>query len=127
MSPLRCPTSITGHVVCLSTCSIKRLIGEEHLAAALELWAYAERSLFAIFGDSHGDPTADRILAALRAAPFGLTRTEISALFAGNMPAQAIERALGVLARAGLAYPTSEATDGRPAERWHAVHEEAEM
>jgi hypothetical protein len=103
----------------------ERLIGAEHVKAALALWNYAERSLFSIFGDALGDPNADRILTALREAPNGLTRTEIAAIFGRNAPASEIERALALLARAGLASPTTEDTGGRPVERWQARHDDA--
>src|SRR5262249_20733110 len=54
-----------------------RVLVPAHIEAALQLWRFAERSAAYIFGDSTGDPKADRILAALREAPQGLTRTEI--------------------------------------------------
>jgi hypothetical protein len=99
----------------------ERLIRRQHVEAALELWGYAERSLFHVFGDTLGDPTADRILAAVRAEPAGLTRTGITNLFHRHQPVTEIERALGVLVQAGLANPTWEETGGRPVERWHAA------
>jgi DNA replicative helicase MCM subunit Mcm2 (Cdc46/Mcm family) len=40
----------------------------QHLRAALALWKYSERSATWIFGTATGDPNADRILSALRAA-----------------------------------------------------------
>lgn len=91
-----------------------------HLKAALALWEYCERSARFIFGDALGDPTADIILASLRNAATGMTRTEISALFGRNKPANEIARALGVLASLGLATCQHEQTDGRSIERWTA-------
>jgi hypothetical protein len=111
--------------LCYALLDGERLIRRQHVAAALELWEYAERSLFRIFGDTLGDPTADSILTALRDAPAGLTRTEITGLFSRHAPANEIERALALLAQAGLAYPTSGETGGRPVERWHAVTDNA--
>ena len=39
--------------------------GVEHLAAALALWDYSEKSAMTIFGEMSGDPTVDRIMVAL--------------------------------------------------------------
>lgn len=107
--------------LCYALLDGERLIRRHHVAAALELWDYAERSLFRIFGDTLGDPSADRLLTELREAPAGLTRTDITKVFSRNVPANEIERALGVLAEARLAFQTSEETGGRPVERWHAT------
>jgi hypothetical protein len=74
----------------------------KHLTAATALWEYCERSAEYIFGGKLGDPIADAILGALRQRPGGMTRTEISALFKRNLPAEKIERALTSLFRAGL-------------------------
>jgi hypothetical protein len=53
-------------------------IQREHLEAALALWDYAEASARYMFGDATGDPVADQILEALRAAGReGMSRTEI--------------------------------------------------
>jgi hypothetical protein len=80
------------------------LITEDHLKAALELWRYADQSALFIFGDRIGDRDADAILGALREAGMdGLTRTEISQLFARSRSSASIDRALSVLLEAGLA------------------------
>jgi hypothetical protein len=98
-----------------------REMREEHLLAALEVW-YCEDSAKFIFGDAMGDPTADMILNALRAATEGLTRSEVSALFSGNTKASEIERALRVLSGAGLArFEKEKSGQGRSPERWFAV------
>ncbi len=96
-------------------------IGLPHLKSALALWEYCEHSARFIFGDALGDQTADTILASLRNAPDGMTRTEISALFGRNKPASDISRALGVLASLGLSTCQHEHTDGRSIERWTAA------
>lgn len=100
-----------------------REIRIEHLKAALEVWRYCEDSAKYIFGDSMGDPTADSILNGLRQQPAGLTRKEISDLFAGNVKTAEIQRALDVLNKAGLARFELEKRDGkgRNPERWLAV------
>ncbi len=53
------------------------LIRPEHLRAALAVSEYCQRSVSYIFGESTGNPIADEILALLRQAPEGVTRTQI--------------------------------------------------
>jgi len=94
----------------------------EHLLAALAFWKYAEDSARYIFGDSLGDPVADRILAALKAAPEGMNRTQIRDLFGRNQKAERIDPALNLLSGEGLARGEArDLTGGRPEERWFAV------
>ncbi len=65
-----------------------------HLLAALALWGYVEQSVFHVFGDSTGDPTADEVLRLLQASPGGMTRTELFNHFGRNLPSDRIGRAL---------------------------------
>lgn len=97
------------------------IVRSEHLGAALALWEYCEASVRHIFGDAIGDPVADAILNALRSSAEGLTRTEISNLFARNRDKQGIDLALSALTRQGLASSMREETAGRPVEKWVAV------
>jgi hypothetical protein len=91
----------------------------EHLAAALGLWEYAEESARYIFGDATGDPVADDLLEALRAAgEDGLTRTEIRDLFGRHKSSERINQALGELRKLGRVEKAVEQTGGRPTERW---------
>jgi hypothetical protein len=62
-------------IYALLDCS--RVIQLPHLMAALAVWEYCESSARYIFGDSTGDPIADRILEALRNSNSGLNRTQI--------------------------------------------------
>jgi hypothetical protein len=92
-----------------------------HLQAALALWDYCERSAAYIFGSSTGDTDADQILAALRSAEGGLSRTQIRReVFMGHSTADRIAQALATLVRHGLARPATCATTGRPKEVWVA-------
>ena len=94
-------------------------IEHEHLLAALALWEYAEASARYIFGDATGDPVADQIAEALKAAGGdGMTRTDISSLFGRNRSADQINRALGLLEHIGRVRRETEETGGRKAERW---------
>jgi len=99
------------------------VVRREHLLAALAVWDYCEASARFIFGDALGDPVADEILRALRAAGnAGMTRTEISEHFGRNVPAKRLGRALTALAEAGLVRQREERdTGGRPAFRYFAV------
>jgi hypothetical protein len=96
-------------------------ISTPHLRAALECWRYAEQSARFVFGDALGEPVADGILAALRQAPDGLTRTQISEVFDHHVTANKLAQGFQILQRAGLVTPEKRATDGRPAVVWHAV------
>jgi Protein of unknown function (DUF3987) len=109
-------------IYALLGCSLA--IKRDHLFAALALWKYAEASARYVFGDAIGIPVADEILAALRRAPQGLTRTEISNLFSRHQKGNRIGNALGLLLRHGLARFVKEAGEGRPPERWFAATEE---
>ena len=54
-------------IYCLLDC--RDTINREHLEAALAVWRYVEQTAAFIFGDSLGDPDADKLLAAIKAAP----------------------------------------------------------
>ena len=98
------------------------VVKKEHLLAALAVWDYSERSVLYVFGDSTGNPLADGILALLRRAPGGMTRTEVREMSGKNLPADRIAQALGVLLEAGRArFVRSNETGGRPAETWFAT------
>lgn len=92
-----------------------------HLEAALAVWKYCADSVRWTWGDALGDPTADAVLAAIRQAPAGLTRTEISTALGRHTREGEIARALGVIQAARIARPQSVPTAGRPAERWLLV------
>jgi len=96
-------------------------IRREHLDAALAVWAFCEASARYIFGDALGDPTADALLKALRAAANGLTRTDIRDHFHRKKQEGEITRALLLLHQKGLARFEREETGGRTAERWFAT------
>lgn len=99
------------------------VVRAEHLLAAVAQWEYCLSSAQFIFGDSLGDPTADAILNALRNAPNGLDRTEISSLFARHKRSEEISRALAALQEYGLAKLQPLVCDGtgRPSEVWFSI------
>jgi hypothetical protein len=94
------------------------VITAKHLNAALAVWKYCEDSARYIFGDALGDPVADAIMRALRSAPDGLTRTEISDALGRNRKSEEIGRALAVLAQMKMARVEKRETGGRPEEVW---------
>lgn len=96
-------------------------IRKAHLLAALALWEYAEASARFIFGAALGDPVADEILTGLRRKPEGMSRTEISSLFARHQRAAQIARALSMLLEQGTIRTESVVTDGRYVEKWFAL------
>jgi hypothetical protein len=88
-----------------------------HLAAALAVWEYAERSAKYLFGDAIGDPVADRIIESLRM--FGRqSRTDINNIFKPHIPAARISQALNLLYELKRATFLREDTGGRPTEYW---------
>jgi hypothetical protein len=96
-------------------------IDTKHLKAGLAVSNFCEESAVAIFGDSLGDEVADDILAALRRAEDGMTRTRISELFGRNLTSFRLGTALGLLMSKGFAECESVGTRGRAAETWFAV------
>ena len=99
-----------------------REIDVEHLQAALAVWEYAEASARYVFGSGLGDPVADEIDKALRAAgPNGMTRTEIRDHFKRHRTGEEIDRALAILLKRNRASCRRQPTGGRSAEVWTSV------
>ncbi len=94
------------------------LIRTDHLLAALALWDYAETSARYIFGDSTGNPIADRIYQAIKNSPSGLSLSEMHDLFQRNESKGKIQVALGLLERSGMVQRIMQKTGGRPVELW---------
>jgi len=85
-------------IYALLDCSDK--IRVEHLRAALALWDYCAASVQLIFGESLGDPTADRILDAIKRSEAGLSETDLRDLFSRHKSAER-SRAVAWLLRSG--------------------------
>jgi len=86
----------------------------DHIESAFAAWKYFEASARTLFGDSLGDPLADQILRAVRAAgPDGLDRTGIHAVTGRHKNATSIKYALDAISDAGLAVVFKVPTDGR--------------
>ncbi len=99
---------------------LSQVIRFEHLDAALALWEYSEASVKLIFGDSLGDPVADKILTSLKQRG-SMSETEIRDLFGRNRSHAEIYRALEPLRQNGLAAPETFRTNGRPVTIWRAT------
>lgn len=93
-------------------------VGPEHLLPALAVWDYCEASVRHIFGQAIGDPVADTILDALKAAPEGLARTEVSHLFGRHESTDRIQQAIAELLNRGLIGIETIPTAGRPTNRY---------
>jgi hypothetical protein len=105
------------------------VVGVPHLQAALAVWDYCSASASLLFGDSTGDPIADRIREALEASPNGLSKNQVRGLFHGHVNCDRIDAALEQLMLIGAAGYHSELTGGRPSTLWSATgpeHEENE-
>lgn len=96
------------------------VIRAAHLKAAVALWEYAEASARYIFGDSTGDPVADRIYHALRTQG-PMSETDLSNLFSRNREASRIQQALHMLNRTGIIVSEVEATGGRQKKLWRTT------
>ncbi len=85
-----------------------------HLDAAFAVWSYCRESARIIFGDSLGNPIADRLLRAIRGEGVdGLTGTEQSQALGGHASKGELAAARDELERRGLAMTRMERTDGR--------------
>jgi hypothetical protein len=92
-------------------------IGIEHIRAAWALWRYCRASAAYVFGESLGDPVADRLLSAIRdAGRSGLDGRQRNALFAGHASRRQLETALALLTSKGLVVTETIETGGRPIE-----------
>ncbi len=98
------------------------VIRVEHLKAALALWDYCEKSAVLIFGQRLGDPTADRILEAIRnAGQQGVTENDIYELFGKHKSANERARAVQLILSLGLIEALKEETGGRPRTRYRVA------
>ena len=80
-----------------------------------------------MLGLATGNPTADKILAALERAAEGLDRTDVSGLFGNNKSASEISAALAYLQDRGRierrSVQLAQGKPGRPSERWYCTKE----
>ncbi len=104
-----------------------RQITPEHLAAALALFDYAQRSATWALERTAANPLACQIHAALcHALPDGLTRTQIRDLLHRNPTTIQLDQALAELAADSKIESQRVLTAGRPAQLWTAAHPSAD-
>lgn len=97
-------------------------ISVAHLKAALAIWDYCAASAKFIFGNTLGNPVAERVLATLKqAGATGLTLTGIHSEFNGHLSRGELHAALKELHSQGLANFESVKTSGRPSQVWFAT------
>jgi hypothetical protein len=99
------------------------VVGIPHLQAALAVWDYCSASASHLFGDSTGDPVADRIREALEQSPEGLSKHQILRLFHGHVNGDRIDAALQQLMLLDAASCHTELTGGRPSTLWSTTAE----
>jgi hypothetical protein len=101
--------------VCYALLDGSPVVEPAHLEAALAVWSYCEASAYAIFGDALGDPIADRLLEAIRAAGNeGLDGVGQHAVFGRHVSATRLTLARALLESKGLIVTETEETGGRP-------------
>jgi hypothetical protein len=95
----------TGHVIrtamIYALLDFSTVIRLQHLEAALECWRYAEESAKYIFGNISSDPTAEKILKALKSTDNGLTQNQLMNLFSRNITSSQMKTALSILLESG--------------------------
>jgi hypothetical protein len=94
------------------------IIQAQHLQAAYAVWKYAEASARCIFGESDQLPPLEKKLMQTIAGKPGINRKELHKALGGHVKADAMVKALGRLARDGLARAETVSTGGRPCECW---------
>jgi hypothetical protein len=111
-------------IYALLDCS--KYIRRHHLEAGLAFWRYCEQSAAYIFGDALGDPDAEKLLGALRAAPeAGLSLYQIRRqVFHGHKSKEQIAAILAVLARSGLAVMRTDTSTKKPTTYWTTIQQE---
>jgi hypothetical protein len=98
-----------------------RVVEVRHLEAALAIWDHSARSLRFIF-KADVDKNAEKVLAALKAAPEGLTKNQImEGVFKKNLTAAALDELLTRLLayRLVIQRDPPKGVRGRPSLRYH--------
>jgi len=91
-------------------------IQPQHVEAAVAFWDYCERSIADIFSDRLGDPDADKILAAMKTGPQGMT--DLHLVFHRNRTSEWITAKLAAMMKAGLIVQTEKVSDRKTVIAW---------
>jgi hypothetical protein len=95
-----------------------------HLKAALAVWGFCFASAKFIFGGKSAGNLEDKLLSMLKGSPGGLTRTSISDSLQRHATSASIDRALSALSEKGHVEMITEASRGRPVQRWLCADKE---
>jgi Protein of unknown function (DUF3987) len=96
-------------------CSASASIDTDHVTAALAVWSYCRSSAAFIFGDSLGNPLADKLLQALKdAGPDGLSGRQLDRAVGGHASKTELDAARDALSRRGLITTYTLDSGGRP-------------
>ncbi len=124
----RCEAHVKRLALLFAILDNRRTMDLVHLNAAWAIWRYCSDSITWAFPDTNENRfvelprvvqnRVDRLLAALRAHPEGMTRTQISNVFQGNTERSEIEEALKILRQSGLAVPVH---PSKPKSPWTVV------
>ena len=107
-------------IIAITDCSSK--IRVPHLQAALAIWDYCAASAAFIFGDSLGNPLAERVLQMLQeAGDRGMALAAIYKGLSGHATNEELHPALKDLHSQGLARFEKVKTSGRPGQIWFAT------
>jgi hypothetical protein len=88
----------------------------------LAIWDYCADSAKFIFGNTLGNPVAEKVLAALKqAGEAGMSRTALYESFNGHLDKVELDGALKDLHGQGLAKFENIKTSGRPGQIWFAT------
>jgi hypothetical protein len=83
--------------------------------AAFAVWSYCRASAAFIFGDSLGNPLADKLLVALKdAGPDGLVGRQMDRVAGGHASKAELDAARDLLTRRGLTTTYTVESGGRP-------------
>ena len=121
------PGGLLGSVIARDAAQVLRLsvlyaltdgsttVDVTHIDAASAVWDYCRASAETIFGDALGDPVADKLLRAIRAAgDYGLDGREQHQALAGHASAAQMKVALDSLVSKGRVLIRTEESGGRP-------------
>jgi len=89
----------------------------DHVRAAAAVWSYCRQSAASIFGESLGNPLADKIMQALvDAGAEGLSGRDVDRVLGGHVHKPEKDAAISALDRRGLVVTRTEETEGRSRE-----------
>jgi hypothetical protein len=101
--------------VVYALCQASDLIDVDHVVAAFAVWSYCRASAAFIWGDSLGNPLADKLLQSLRdSGPEGLSGRQLDRAVGGHASKSELDAARETLIRRGLVLTYTEETGGRP-------------